>query len=336
MDAETDQTRRRQLQGQLELHHRRAERCYQQLREDTALAQSDPETVTLTFDLEQSLPTPVLTTNVVYYKRQLWTYNLGIHCCGTGVGYMHVWNESQASRGSEDIGSCVLTYIKEHPTSAKKLIAYSDSCGGQNRNINFVCLWLYIVCSDEYSYTQIDHKFMVCGHSYLPNDRDFGSIEKARHRSSTLFVPEDWCTLIEHARRVNPFHVRRMHQADFVSACQLTSMIVNRKVDVDGDKVDWLSIHWIRVEKASPLKFKFRRTLNALEGWKTVDLRPKRAGRPTDMGRVELTPLYAAQRQINPAKLKDLKELMCYVPPIHHPFYDSLTATVDAAVDSDN
>ena len=186
---------------------------------------------------------------------------------------MHVWNESQASRGSEDIGSCILTYIKDHPTSAKKLIAYSDSCGGQNRNINFVCLWLYRLCSDKYSNTEIDHKFMVSDHSYLSNDQDFGSIKKARRRSSAIFIPEDWCTLIENARRVNSFCVRRMHRADFVSATQLTSMIVNRKVDTDNAKVDWFSIHWIHV-----LQFKFRRTLNTLEEWKTVDLRPKQAG----------------------------------------------------------
>ena len=56
---------------------RKAERAYQQLRENIALSQSDTNHELLSFDLEQSLPTPVLTTNVVYYKRQLWTYNLG-------------------------------------------------------------------------------------------------------------------------------------------------------------------------------------------------------------------------------------------------------------------
>ena len=59
----------RQLQAEWELHKRKVERAYQQLREDV----SDPNYKLLTFDLEQSLPTPVLTTNVVFYKCQLWT-----------------------------------------------------------------------------------------------------------------------------------------------------------------------------------------------------------------------------------------------------------------------
>ena len=157
IEAETDQDVCTTLTGEWELHKRTVERCYQQLREDTALAQSDPNTDTVTFDLQQSLPTPVLTVNVVYYKRQLWTYNLGIHCCNTRVGHMHMWNESQASRGSLDILSCISVYLKntgrmkEHRANAKHHIAYSDSCGGQNRNINFVCFWQH-VASPDYSY----------------------------------------------------------------------------------------------------------------------------------------------------------------------------------------
>ena len=70
-DAELDPTEKSRLMGEWELHKRRAERAYQQLKEDTALCQSDPTMEMLTFDLEQSLPTPVLTTNIVFYKRQL-------------------------------------------------------------------------------------------------------------------------------------------------------------------------------------------------------------------------------------------------------------------------
>ena len=73
--------------------------------------------------------------------------------------------------------------------------------------------------SSTYSYEVIDHKFMMSGHSYLLNDRDFGGIEKARRRTSAVYVPNEWCTLIKNARRVNPFQVRVMTQADFCVYC---------------------------------------------------------------------------------------------------------------------
>ena len=35
----------------------------------------------ITFDLQQNLPTPNLNHNDIFYLRQLWTYNFGIHDC---------------------------------------------------------------------------------------------------------------------------------------------------------------------------------------------------------------------------------------------------------------
>ena len=49
--------------------------------EASALSKSDFSIDVITFDLQQSLPTPVLSNNVVFLKRQLWTYTLGIHEC---------------------------------------------------------------------------------------------------------------------------------------------------------------------------------------------------------------------------------------------------------------
>ena len=43
-----------------------------------------------------------------------------------------------------------------------------------------------VVSSFTYSYEVIDHRFMMSGHSYLPNDRDFGGIEKAKWRISAV------------------------------------------------------------------------------------------------------------------------------------------------------
>ena len=40
----------------------------------------------ISFDFQQNLPTPHLHHNDVFYARQLWTYNFGIHDCVTEKG----------------------------------------------------------------------------------------------------------------------------------------------------------------------------------------------------------------------------------------------------------
>ena len=102
-----------------------------------------------------------------------------------------MWSEDIAGRGSNEVGSCILKHLQDMnlSLSVTHLITYSDSCGGQNRSINIVCLWLHIVAC------------MLSGHSFLPNDRDFGSIELAKKRHPTGYVPDEWYELV----RGNPF-----------------------------------------------------------------------------------------------------------------------------------
>lgn len=64
-EATTDEHALAKLKAEL---HRKAERTYQQLCEDTAQAQCSDDVDTIMFDLQQSLPTPTLTVNVVFYK----------------------------------------------------------------------------------------------------------------------------------------------------------------------------------------------------------------------------------------------------------------------------
>lgn len=113
IEADEDKTAKAQLVGERELHHAKAERAYQQLKEDTALTKSDSTILVISFDL--TLPTPSLSTgtNVVFYKRQLWTYNLGIHDGKSDRAYMHMWHEAVVSRGSNEVGLSILKYLQD-------------------------------------------------------------------------------------------------------------------------------------------------------------------------------------------------------------------------------
>lgn len=123
-----------------------------------------------------------------------------------------------------------------------------------------------------------------------------------------------------------------MKREDFVSLKPLKEAIINRKVNTSGGKVEWLKIHWISVSKDKPLQFRNRYSNNALECWKTVDLQRKTKGRPPDMGRIVLPPLYDRPRAINSKKVADLMELLHYIPPVHHGFYPQLHGTNDSDI----
>ena len=148
-----------------------------------------------------------------------------------------MWHEGVASRGSHEVGSCILRYLRDSHPTATHLVMFSDSCGGHNRNVNILSMLLYIVGSDDYSYTMIDQKFMIVGHSYLPNYRDFGSIETARRKTNHIFVPHDWLELVLKSRRNNPFTVTEMTREDFRSFEPVAKSFINRKTNTHKRKV---------------------------------------------------------------------------------------------------
>ena len=164
---------------------------------------------------------------------------------------------------------------------------------------------------------------MVCGHSFLPNDRDFSSVETARQRREHIYVPEHWHDLIRTARHNNPFCVCVMDTSDFVSLEEL------KKSKSEGNYT-WsesgMSMRWIQVNKDKPFHFRFRYSHNTLEGWKIVDLNRKTKGRPPVICHLPLPVLHGNGRAINKKKVEDLMSLIQFVPPIYHDFYKGLQA----------
>ena len=69
--------------AQWELHKRKAQRAYQELKEDTARAKMSLTLDILTLNLEQALSTPTLKANVIFYEWQMWVYNFGIRNCNS-------------------------------------------------------------------------------------------------------------------------------------------------------------------------------------------------------------------------------------------------------------
>ena len=130
-DVTDDQTEKNSIDREWNAHLDRADLARQKLK--TLQENDDKHLHCLTFDLERALPTPYLNTDEVFYMRQLWRYKLGVHT--SQDGYMHMWHEGVASRGSTEVTSAwYYHYLNDLSDEIKHIVTMSDTCGWQNRN----------------------------------------------------------------------------------------------------------------------------------------------------------------------------------------------------------
>lgn len=298
-----------------EVHLKKAETARHAKNEAGAKAAQSTDRVAICFDLQKTLPTPLLTNSKVFYLRQLWTYNFGIHDLASGQAHMFMWHEGEASRGSQEIISCLLKFISSLPPTVKHIDAFSDNAGGQNKNKHVIKFWNYVVSNTQIE--TVNHKFLVSGHSFMECDQDFGLIEKVKRKTSFVFIPDDWMNIV--AKSSKKFLVIKMTQNDFKSIAPLNEIMKN---NVQGLR----KMQWFHFQKQSPCILYFKDTLSEEFPFTTVDLKKcGRAGRPQRTPLIlDLPPLYQGPLKIKLPKYKNLLELLPFIPPIHHDFYREL------------
>ena len=245
---------------------------------------------------------------------------------------MHMWDESVAKRGACEVASCLKSCLEERCTGAKRLIFYSDGCSGQNKNRILLAFFLRLIQSN--SYESIDHKFLVRGHTYLPNDRDFSSIE-ARKRVEKAFIPSDWVRIVRESRVKNPFIVNHCTQEIFENHKDSTTSLKTRFTDQNNETLNFRDVVWFSYGESEEYncttgKMDYvshkndvwcRYTYSTLEPWKKVKcFKRGRSNLP------QPSQLYNGPVPIKPAKCNDLIKL-CenHLRPEYQDFYFSLS-----------
>lgn len=319
---------KRKLEIEHTLHLRKAEKAREVMKEDTEKSKSDKTYYAFTFDLEKSLAFPKLSCQQAYYKRNCYLYNLGCHELSSKLAFMYCWDETIGSRGSQEIGACVIKHIQSRASTAEHVVMFSDTCTGQNRNIKISLLLMkFLSGKDSGQVSIIDHKFMTSGHSYLPNDCDFASIENYS-KSQPIYCPSDWHTVIIRARKKNPFHLTVMTTDDFLSSHNLEKRVTRRKLDINKKPVNWLQMQWIRYKKSDPYTIFFKETLMEDMPFSELDLTPStRRGPKIKLDNVPLEKLYDGPRPVTKAKYRDMQDLLPFIPPVSHGFFKSLKAS---------
>ena len=321
------------------LHIKRKNEAYDIKEKVKKEAEKDKSTLAITFDLEAVLYTPCTKVSTLFYKRKLCTYNLTMFNLANKEGQCYLWNETVAKRGSNEIGTGLRLFMEKHK-SAKRLFMISDACGGQTRNQFIACLCMYLVRHMEHL-EQIDHMFMVSGHSHMEVDSMHSRIEK---KSDTLniFVPFEWAVVASIARK-NPYEVYHVETEDVkdLKRLQQDMKITNMKKDSDGNTVHWTSgqgyssndiVSWLMYRKQDPESIYYRTDYDENKPFKKIIT--------SRVMRNSIEPAlhqaYKGSLPISKAKLDDLLKLCNEraIPPMYHHFYKNIQSDQDIGEDT--
>lgn len=201
-----------QIQVETMLHKKKAEVFYSRKRNSRIKASKEVEYEAVAFDFQKILPVPNITTNDVYYKRQLSVYFFNVHILSTGDSVFYCYDQTIAKRGCNDVVSMLHHFIfNVLPSTVKRLSLFCDSCSGQNKNFTMF-RYLYYVVHICKRFENVQVTFPIRGHSYMECDRNMALIPK----KIPAEVPEDWYQAVENCRiKPNPFQVVRCTQEMF-------------------------------------------------------------------------------------------------------------------------
>ncbi|XP_050510421.1 uncharacterized protein LOC126887115 [Diabrotica virgifera virgifera] len=317
-----------QYKSEHENHLLNSKDARETMKRDLEQAKSNRKLEVVTYDMEKVLGLPKLPTNLVYYKRQLSLYHEGVHVGSTNTPYCFIWTESMAGRGAQEVGSCLKKFVDNYLAEGKEqLILWSDSCGGQNRNIKIV-LMLKAVLETHRSLKTIYFKYLIPGHSFLPNDTDFGEVERSLKYQIRLYTLNEFKQVLENCSKKKKFVACEMTKDDFFGTSQIEKSITNRKTNINNEKISWLKARVIMLDKDHPQSIFMKYSHKESEEFKEINIKKITKGRPSDNNNSffasKLFKLYPDGKELSQKKIADLKTLMSFVPNDVKHFYRDL------------
>ena len=203
---------RQTVEVQNTLHKKKAAVFYERKRAARAKAETDRTYEAICMDYQKNLPSPNITTNDIYYKRQLSCISFNIHVLSTKDSYFYCYDETIAKKGADDVSSLLYDFSMNR---LNKLVCnleiFCDSCAGQNKNYTIFKFihWLVHVVR---RFDSVKIVFPIRGHSYMESDKDFGLLNQHTHAQ----VPAEWWEQLRLSRnKPRPFVVIECDQSMF-------------------------------------------------------------------------------------------------------------------------
>jgi hypothetical protein len=315
--------------AELNVHKKRAKKFYTSIQEVEKLCKDKSDVMGLSFDFMQNISLPCIPVQEIFYYRQLSVFNFCIKNFKTNESRFYLYHDGIASKGPNETCSFLYDYINtEVSKDIKILYVFSDGCGGQNKNHPMMSLWQALV--DSRRFEKIYHRFPIRGHSFLPNDRSFGTVKKVLKRRDRIYSVKEISEIICNS---NKFFSVSMVQTDQILNFKNWWTIFYKRNAVSTEtqsnqvarsqKQQFLISQFMEFEFSSDMRgcTKTRPFIGCTIQENTFDLKKSRLqtpSLPTEKAYTNLLP-------INIKKIEDLKKVIQYIPKDYLSFYINIT-----------
>ena len=210
VDVSAEQIRK--MEDQKKLHLAKADTFYKRKKAARLESKADPTISAVCFDFQKNLPMPNISSQDVYYSRQLSFYSFNIHVLDNDKVYIYSYDETVGNKGADDVCSMLKHFIENFlPETTTHLKLFCDGCAGQNKNYT-VLRFFYHLVHDAKRLTKVQITFPVRGHSYMECDRDMANV----NQKTPCQIPSDWQTVVREARgKGGPFEVINFTRESF-------------------------------------------------------------------------------------------------------------------------
>lgn len=324
---------KRAYQADIEIHKKQSNKFYKKLQEIENRCKNNPKVYGIAFDFMQNLPLPHIPVQEVFYLRQLWLYEFCVYDLKTGKSVFYSYCEGVANKGPNEVGTFVLDYIKKNiGNDADELHLFSDGCAGQNRNHAMIRILLSLVADQSNNIKEIQYYIPKRGHSFLPNDRMFGTAKRHIRKNDRIYTPTEYENLIAEANE--NFEIRQPKTEDIIDIKKwwpnhykkLVLSVDSYGRGVPKDKKVTFAISKVShftFSKTTPGLVTTRESIDCLVSYDFQLLQRMGTRPPLPSNN---TPAYAGKVPINEKKMSDLKKLEKYIPAEYQTFYTEVFA----------
>lgn len=315
--------------AELIVHKRKAKKFYHMVKSITEVCKHDTKTVAISIDFMANVCLPTIPVQDIYYFRQLTVNVFGIHDFGTRKMTAFVYHEGNGGKGSNDVCTMIRWYIDNAVNSdVENLYIFGDNCSGQNKNNTL--LRFVMALTETKRFKNVTLYFPQRGHSFMPNDRDFGVIKrKLRQLERYYTVDEVIEGIVNASKDIQRFTVVKMDHDDFLDYSSWWPKFYKRttlSVDSFGKSVPreqkrtfQLSTYYeFKVKSEHPERIICSNNINGL----TQDVfRLRNLKTPLELPDDKA---YKEKRPINIKKMEDLKKTKSYIPFEKMSFWDDI------------